>query len=140
MPPVTTSSDLDPERARIDELARRVREGIATDAEREELALYAGEGGDLALVATRAEADARLGGRWIARVEADRRLEAVEKTPFVVAERAVGMALAVTGVLGALFVPALGFAAVAGFGILGFSVLRVRVRTASRDPYKDIEK
>jgi Flp pilus assembly protein TadB len=132
--------DRDPERERIDELARRVREGAATEAEREELALYSEERQEVAEVVTRADADRRLGGQWLARVEADRRIEAAERTPFVIAERAVGMTLAVAGVVGALFLPVLGVATFAGLGILGLSVFRVRARTAARDPYKDIEK
>jgi hypothetical protein len=117
-----------------------VREGEATEAEQEELALYAEGDPAVALLSRRADEERTLGGTWLSRVAADRRIEAAERSPVVVAERGLGMALLIGGLVGVFFVPALGLAAAAGAGILGFSVLRVRLRTAMDDPYKDIEK
>ena len=133
-------NDRDPERDRIADLIDRVREGNASDAEVEELSLYARDRRDVAISMTRAEADRQLGRGWLARAEVDKQIEAAEKTPFVLAERAVGSTLAVVGIIGGLFVPALGIAAVAGLGILGLSALRVHIMTAHKDPYREIEK
>ncbi len=137
---MATDHDRDPERARIRELLERVRAGAIDDAEREELSLYADSRPDVAEAWSRAEDEAGLGGEWLVRVQADRRNEAAGRSKLAVAERTVGSTLAVGGAVGALFVPALGLAALAGLGILGLSALRVHVTTSIKDPYRDVEK
>jgi ferric-dicitrate binding protein FerR (iron transport regulator) len=132
--------DRDPERDRIDELLDRVREGTASDADREELTLYGEDRPDLAIEIERAEQERQLGGEWLARSAADRRNEAAHDSPLARAERALGSTLAIGGTIGALFSPALGLAALAGLGLLGFSALRVHVKTSTKDPYKGVKQ
>lgn len=117
-----------------------MREGTASDAEIEELTLYADSRREVALSLSRAQHARELGGRWLVRASADKRIDAAHKAPLVVAERAVGSSLAVVGTIGLLFSPVFGVAALVGLGILGFSVLRVHVQGAVEDPYKEIEK
>jgi ferric-dicitrate binding protein FerR (iron transport regulator) len=135
-----SDSDREPQRRRLHELLGRVRDGTASEAEREELALYAEDDEDVAEAVARAERERELGGTWLARAEADRRIEAAGKTRFVKAERAVGAALTIGGTLGAFIAPPLGLAALAGLGILGLSALRVHLKSATKDPYRDIDK
>ena len=130
-----------PEDKRVAELARRVRVGEATEAEREELALYASDSAKHQSLAVRAEQDAELGRGWLSRYEGDRALVAVESTRTVKTERAIGAGLVTVGVIGAFFAPPAGLAVAAvGAGLLAWSVLRIAVKTAGKDPYDDIEE
>jgi hypothetical protein len=135
-----TNLDRDPERARIDELIDRVRLGTASDVEREELALYGEDRPELAAEIERAEKERELGGAWLARNEADRQSGAAHDSALARAERAIGSTLAIGGTIGALFSPALGIAALAGLGLLGFSALRVHVKASTKDPYKGVKQ
>lgn len=126
--------DEDPEARRIAELLDRITRGELTEAEAEEIELYAEERPEL-----RAEIEARrqqaaLGGGWLARVVADHALAKAERSPRVLLERAAGAALVVAGLVLLEWSPA---ALVLGLGVLVFSFLRVNHR---HDPYKDIQR
>jgi hypothetical protein len=129
-----------PEAARMAELARAVREGRASEAEREELRLYEMANPDARALARRMDDEEQLGGDWLARTQADNRLAAAESTPYTKAERAVGVALAAGGIFGSIFFPPAGIVALAGVLVLTVSVLRVKLKTAGQDPYSKIEK
>ena len=130
----------DPERRRIAELARRVREGLADDAEREELAMYAEREPEVVALVQRSEQEAELGGAWLARSTADDRLAALERTRLTRAERGAGVALVVGGVIGGLIFPPAAFAILPGAALLLFSVLRVKAQSVGKDPYDQIER
>ena len=133
------SVESDLERARVEELLRKVRGGVATDAEREELVLHGvnlPESTGLEQVGPQASADER----WMVRHLADEQLAAKESTPWVRGERGVGMTLLVGGMVGAVFTPVAGIVSLAGLGILAASVLRVKLTTLGQDPYEDIKK
>lgn len=132
--------DADPEHLRLNELATAVREGRASEAEREELRMYAHGSEEARALVRRVEQDAALGGSWLARSEADHRLAAVEKTPFTLAERSVGVGLVAAGVIGSFFFPPAALAILAGGLVLGISVLRVKAKTIGQDPYSNIDK
>jgi hypothetical protein len=135
-----TDSVDNPEAERIAELARAVREGRASEAEREEIALYGEAHPQAKELAVRIEKEEALGGDWLARAQADERLAAVENTPFTRAERALGVALVAGGVVGSFFFPPAAAAIVLGGVVLGVSVLRVKLRTVGQDPYSKIQK
>jgi len=130
-----------PEQERLLQLTRRVREGSATEAEREELALYANESPENQALAVRVQRDGELGHGWIDRYAADRELVAEEESPLSLAERKVGVGLVVAGAVSALFVPPVGVAAVGlGAGLLAWSVVRVALKNRGKDPYGDIQE
>lgn len=131
----------DPREARIVELIDRVQREQATDAEREELALYVEETPALEQRMAERQREVELGGAWLVRVQADRALEAAETTPAVRAERALGVGLTVAGFALSPIAPALSVAGLlGGIGLLTWSFVRVRLRTYKDDPYKDIDK
>ena len=131
----------DPGRKRFTELVALLEAGRASDADREELELYVAE--DPAL---RQELAVRPPPRaadrdWLARITADERVQRLEKSRGVLAERVVGGALLGAGVLLAPAVPVLGGAAViAGVGVLVWSTIALRVRELRDDPYREIER
>lgn len=131
----------DPELARIDELLAAVARSEATEAEREELAMYAADHPDLP---ARIEATTRagdLGRGWLARVERDDRLQLHERTRTVRAERGVGLALILSGMAAGFVSPTLGTVGiVGGFAVLLYSFLRLRIKTHRDDPYKDVQR
>lgn len=132
---------LEPEEARLRELAVAAAKGQATDAEREELALYLDRDATaLARVEAIAERE-KLGGAWLERVKADDAIQTVEKTRLTRVERGIGLGLAAVGFAGLFVFPPVG-APILGLGtlILAWSVLRVRLATFQSDPYKDIER
>ncbi|MEM7676866.1 MAG: hypothetical protein AAF449_12755 [Myxococcota bacterium] len=130
-------SDL--ERARVDVLLRRARGGIATDAEKEELLLHGVEVPEVVGVDTKVQQTAE-DLNWMRRSEADERMIAVESTALVRTERTTGIGLLVGGTLGTFVFPLAIYAAMAGAGLLVWSVLRVKLLTLGRDPYEDIER
>jgi hypothetical protein len=130
----------DPESARIEELARAVREGRASEAEREELAIYADAHPQAGALVRRLEEEDAVGGEWLARTQADNRLIAAENTEWTRKERALGVGLTAAGLIGSIFFPPAGIAAVAGVLVLTVSVLRVKLKTAGQDPYSKIER
>jgi hypothetical protein len=132
---------VDPERARVEALVLLVGRGEASEAEREELALYAEH--DPAIL-TRVKAihqDRATGGAWLDRIEADHRLQAVETSRRTRLERVTGLGLLAAGILGAFAHPIVGAAGIAlGLVVLTWSVLRVRIGTLGDDPYKDVKR
>lgn len=136
---MSSSSIDDPEEARIDELLSAQRHGTAGDAEREELAIYARDRPELS---ARIDANARtaeLGAGWLARVERDDRLQAIERGGRARLERAVGLVTVLAGWLLHFPLPLLGLLLSAG-GVLFlvYSMIRVRRSTRDTDPYKDV--
>lgn len=139
--PVDADDPGDPELARIDELLAAVGRGDASDAEREELDMYAAEHPDLP---ARIEASARageLGQGWLVRVESDERMQLHERTRTVRAERGVGLAMVLAGMALGFVSPAAGTVGIlGGFVVLLYSFLRVRIKTHRDDPYKDVQR
>ena len=134
-------SDRDPEETRVAELLDRVRSQDATDAEREELALYVQDKPELSAQVERKRREGELGGTWLARVEADRRLAAAESTPLVKAERGLGLAMTIGGFALMPFAPLASVVGmIGGIGLLTWSFTRVRVRTFKDDPYRNVDK
>ena len=130
-----------PEQERVAELIRQVREGRATDAEREELALYGEESAECKALIVRAQEQGELGKGWLARYEADRRIVDVENTRLARAERKVGAGLIVGGVAASFVAPPLAFVMLGvGAGLLTWSVVRVAIKNAGKDPYEDVEE
>ena len=131
----------DPEKQRIDELVAKVGRQEASDAEREELALYAADNPEIEHRLTAEAESARLGRGWLERVEADRRLKNREATRFIKVERGVGLALVIGGTaLGFVGSIAGPIAVMGGIGLLAWSFARTRLATYKDDPYKDIKE
>lgn len=128
----------DPERRRVGELLDRITRGELSEAEAEELELYAADDPELhAAIEARAQ-QARLGGGWLARVEADHGIARVERSPAVVIARGAASGLVAIGLVVSLFTPVAGMGLLAvGAAVLIFSWLRVNHRD---DPYKDIQR
>lgn len=144
-PPIATSDEHDPEADRIAELMTRTRAGGATEAEREELAMYLEDRPDLARRIAEQHRESQrkveLGGTWLARVDADRRLAEAESTPLVKAERGLGLGLTIAGFALTPFAPLLSvIGLVSGAGLLTWSFTRVRLATYKDDPYRDVKK
>ncbi len=130
---------MDPEEKRRTELALAVREGIATDAEKEELALYGEDDPEIQALVLQVEEQRSVGGKWLARAEADRRMVAEENSPLSRAEQQVGVGLMVAGGITGFFFPPALLVALVGAGILVGSVLRVKFKTFGKDPYDDVD-
>ncbi len=132
---------LDPEDARIEELLARVARHEATDAEREELAMYEAERPDLpARIQERARAR-ELGGEWMARIEGDHRVQRHEQARTTRVERTAGLAMILGGMALGFLAPTAGTVGiVGGFAVLMYSFVRVRLRTHRDDPYKDVNR
>jgi hypothetical protein len=131
----------DPEAARLDELLHKAERGGASEAESEELALYAAA--DSALEA-RIEAAGRrgeLGRGWLERVHKDDALRRMQTEGRVRLERGAALGLGALGFLLMFLNPALGITALgSGVVVLLYSVIRVRARTHRDDPYKDVQR
>ncbi|WAS98595.1 hypothetical protein [Nannocystis punicea] len=128
----------DPEARRVSELLDRITRGELSEAETEELELYAQGDPELRAVIAARTSQAALGGGWLARVEADHRIARAERSPRVLLERGLGGLLVALGVVAWAAAPVLGPAlAVAGLGLLVYSWIRVN---HSQDPYKDIQR
>ena len=132
----------DPGRKRFTELVALLEAGRATDADREELELYVAEEPALRRELARRPPPGLAADRdWLARITADERVQRLEKSRGVLAERLAGGALLGAGVLLAPAVPVLGGAAViAGVGILVWSTIALRMRELREDPYREIER
>jgi len=129
-----------PEEKRLAELTSAVREGVATEAEREELVLYEQENPDVQALVVQADREREIGGTWLARAEADRRMRAAENSPLTQAEQRIGVGLMVGGGILGFFFPAAFLGVVLGGSVLAVSVLRVKIATAGDDPYEDVEQ
>jgi hypothetical protein len=132
------SSD-DPERARFDALLAAHRRGEATAPQREELALYVGDDAERAAAVAANERAASLGQGWLRRVEDDDRLASIDGSRRAKIERGVGLALVATGWLLQFPLGVFGLALM-GIGVLTvvYSLVRVRLAGAAKDPYKDV--
>jgi hypothetical protein len=131
---------VDPEEKRRTELTLAVRDGVATDAEKEELALYGEDDPEVQALVQQVEDQRAVGGQWLARAEADRRMVAAENSPGVQLEQRVGVGLMVGGGITGFFFPPALLVMLAGAGILTFSVLRTKLKTTGDDPYDDVEQ
>lgn len=128
----------DPEAQRIAELLARITRGELSEAEAEELELYAAAMPELRATIEARARQAALGGGWLARVEVDHQVTALERSPAVRIERSVGVALVALGLIGAVLAPLPSAGALAlGLVVLLVSWLRVNHH---RDPYKDIQR
>lgn len=123
----------------MQQLLARVRAGAATDAEREELALYAED--EPALATQLARRDNAQDDNWLQRVEADKMIRRRESGPMVRAERTVGLAMLLGGLAVGVVAPIAGSVCViGGTSLLLWSLIRTRVQSLRDDPYKDIEQ
>ncbi|MBZ5713103.1 hypothetical protein [Nannocystis pusilla] len=128
----------DPEARRVSELLDRLTRGELSEAEAEELELYAQADPQLRAAIEARSSQAALGGGWLARVEADHRIAHAERSPRVLLERGIGGLLVAVGVVAWAAMPLLGPGmVVAGLGVLLLSWIRVNHR---QDPYKDIQR
>ena len=131
----------DPEAARIEELLAAVARGEASDADREELALYTASHSDLPARIQDSRRTGELGEGWLARVEGDNRVQMTEQAKLTRIERGTGLALILGGMGLGLVAPAAGgVGIVVGFGVLLYSFARVRLKTHRDDPYKDVNR
>ena len=131
----------DPEAARIDELLERAERVGVSEAESEELALYAAEHPELAARIDAAGRRRDLGHGWLERVHRDNALKRTETEGRVRLERGAGVGLGALGFLLMLVDPVLGMTALgSGVAVLLYSFIRVRARTHREDPYKDVKQ
>jgi hypothetical protein len=136
---VSEGSSGDPEEARVTTLMARALDGSVTPEEREELALYAEQDPQVLARLEDAEQQGRLAHGWLARVKADTEIERVERGAAARIERGLGLLLLAAGYPLALWLPVLGVSALgAGFAVLLYSFVRVRMATHAKDPYKDV--
>lgn len=128
----------DPEERRVAELLDRITRGELGEAEAEELELYAAADPGLQAQIEARRQQARLGGGWLARVEAEHQIAQAERSAGVVLERGIAAGIMTLGAVAWFFTPALGAAALAlGAALLVFSWIRVNLRG---DPYRDIQR
>ena len=133
------ASEEDPEAARVDELLERQLQGTGTEAESEELALYAEDRPELRARIEEQVARGALGQGWLDRVRKDDAIAKLETSGRARAERIGGAALALTGWVLTYVVPTVGLPLGAiGIALILYSVIRVRLATHASDPYKDV--
>lgn len=128
---------MDTEAQRIEYLLHRVRIGEATEAELEELQIYAAERPTLRETVSHALATRDLGNGWLARVDADNKLQRAERA--VWPERAAALAMTIFGYFLIAASPAIGLG-LFGFGTALLIVSMVRVRVSHRDPYTQVDQ
>lgn len=134
IPPVSD----DPELRRVSELLDRLTRGELSEAETEELELYAAADPELRAVIEARSRQAVLGGGWLVRVEAEHALARAERSPGVLAVRGAALAMLLAGLFAASAAPLVGAGLlVVGLAVLLFSWIRVNHR---HDPYKDIQR
>jgi hypothetical protein len=132
---------VDPDEQRLHELARASADGRASEAEREELALYVPDEPQRRALVERARAQQQLGDGWLARVEADDALAAADRHGSVRLERGLGVGLLLAGLVASPFAPVFAVVATAAGGTaIVASLLRARWLAGLRDPYRDIER
>jgi len=128
----------DPEVRRVSELLDRITRGELSEAEAEELELYAAADPELRAVIEARSRQAALGGGWLARVEADHAVARVERSSGVMLVRGVAVAMVVAGLFASGAAPVVGSSLLlVGLAVLLFSWIRVNHR---HDPYKDIQR
>jgi hypothetical protein len=129
----------DPEKERVEQLLGRSRTGEATEAEREELELYAKEQPEVRALVEKSQRESELGEGWLQRVEADDKLQALGASRRVRLERGLGLGLLVAGFGLNLIAPAIGGIAMGtGTLVLLYSFVRARLAEQKSDPYKDV--
>lgn len=131
---------MNPEEKRLAELTSAVRAGVATEAEKEELVLYSEDDPAVGALVAKVDEEREVGGTWLTRAEADRRMVAAENAPLNLLEQRVGVGLMVGGGIAGLFFPPALLVALVGAGVLTLSVLRVKLKTIGNDPYDDVER
>ena len=128
----------DPEERRVAELLDRSPAASLARRNAGGTRLYAAEDPDLRAQIEARRQQARLGGGWLARVEAEHRIAQAERSAGVVLERGIAAGIMALGAVAWFFIPALGAAGVAlGAALLVFSWNRVNHRG---DPYRDIQR
>lgn len=131
----------DPERERLEQLSARVAAGTLSEAEAVEVEMHLQSRPELAthmqnLVAARQDDD-----DWVARVEGEAALEKVENSTMSRVERGLGLGLFLPGFALCFVLPFIGVPMVLiGTVILAWSVLRIRLATFQKDPYRNIDK
>ncbi len=130
-----------PEAARVQALLDRQGLKTATEAEREELAIYVAEHPELADEAARRAEQARLGGAWLERLDADAKIAQVEESRVTKLEQGLGLALFFGGTALAFAAPVAGTVAMLlGLALTIWSVVRVRLSTYRDDPYRKVKR
>ena len=128
----------DPEVARVAELLDKP---ALSSAESEELALYAADDPSLRQRIEQAGRHRELGHGWLERVHKDEAIQRVESGSRARIERLAGLGLVGLGYALHFVVPLLAIATVAGgTALLLYSFIRVRLKTAKDDPYKDVQR
>jgi hypothetical protein len=131
----------DPEQDRIAQLLGRARTGEATEAEHEELELYAKSQPEVKALVEKSQRDRELGEGWLRRVEADEKLQALGASPRVRLERGLGLGLLVVGFGLNMIAPTVGGIAMGGgVLVLLYSFVRARIAEQKSDPYKDVHR
>lgn len=131
----------DPERERLEQLSERVAAGTLSDAEAVEVEMHLAARPELGehmnnLVAARRDPD-----DWVTRVEGDAALAKAENSGLSRFERGLGLGLFLPGFALCFLLPFIGAPMVVlGTVILAWSVLRVRLTTFQKDPYRNIDK
>ena len=129
----------DPEADRVAELLQRQLEGHGTDAETEELALYAADRPDLRSHIEQQVARGALGQGWLERARKGDAIATVETTGRARIERVTGASMVVVGWMLSYLIPFVGLpVALGGIALILYSVVRVRAATHASDPYKDV--
>ncbi|TPV95390.1 MAG: hypothetical protein B7733_10315 [Myxococcales bacterium FL481] len=130
----------DPRARRQSELIDRTRRGEAVDHEHEELALYVGEA-ERDRLAAEGRQRRELGGRWLARSDADQRAIAVDENGSAALQRRVGLVVLAGGAALSVLAPVAGSAiALAGLGWLVGTLVRTRLAAARHDPYRHLKR
>lgn len=126
----------DPELDRVAQLLHKVEAGHASDEEREELALYEASPGALAKAR-----EHQLSEGWLARVDADHQIDAIERSTLTRFERGGGVAALLGGYALTFVAPVAGMT-LAGLGALTLvlSFIRTKLLTLGKDPYRDVER
>ncbi len=130
-----------PETRRVRELLEREGLGTATEAERQELALYCAEHPELAGEVDKMAEQARLGGAWLQRLDADAKIAKVEHGRLARVEQGAGVALTFGGMALTFVAPVAGTVIVLlGLALTIWSVVRVRLQTFRDDPYRKVKR
>ncbi len=131
----------DPESARIEELIDRAERGSVSEAESEELSLYAVDHPELRARIEAADRHRDLGQGWLERVRKDDAIQQLETAPRVRVERGAGLGLLAVGFALQFVNPLVGVGMLAsGIAVLVYSFIRVRAKAHKDDPYKEVQR